>query len=308
MPEEIYSVIIPCYNEEENINEIYSILLSQVNIRKNLEIIFIDDGSEDNTLLKIKDLAKVDSKVKYLSFSRNFGHQNAVKAGLDFSTGDCVISMDADLQHPPDIIEKLINFWQEGFDVVYTVRKSDPRLPVLKRITSKYFYKILNFVSDIEIMEGAADFRLLDRKVVNVLKEFNENYLFIRGLVSWVGFKQTYIEYNASERLRGTSKYSTRKMLKFASSGITSFSIKPLRVSVLAGLFIASCSFLYGLYALYMELFTNNVIQGWTSVIVSVLFIGGLQLFTIGVLGEYLGKMFIENKRRPNYIIKESKI
>ena len=166
----------------------------------------------------------------------------------------------------------------------------------------------MNYISDITIKEGVADFRLLDRKVVNVIKEFSENYLFIRGLVSWVGFKQTYIEYSPNERFKGKTKYSFKKMLSFASSGITSFSIKPLRISIIIGLFIAICAFLYGLYALYMALFTNKVISGWASVIISVLFIGGIQLFSIGVFGEYLGKLFIENKRRPNYIIKERKI
>jgi polyisoprenyl-phosphate glycosyltransferase len=300
------SIVIPCFNEETNIDEMYNKITEQLSRYKDYEVIFVDDGSSDNTLNKIKEHSKIDQRIIYISFSRNFGHQNALKAGLDKSTGDCVISMDADMQHPPMLIHSMIDKWIEGYDIVFTVRQEDKNLPVFKRITSKYFYKLLNSFSEINIPEGAADFRLLDKKVITVLRQLNENFLFFRGLVSWIGFKQFKIEYQPNERFSGQSKYSVKKMIKFASSGITSFSTRPLKISIYAGFVIALIAFIYSLYAIYASIFTDKAIQGWTSVIVSVLFIGGIQLIMVGILGEYLGKLFIENKRRPNYIISET--
>ncbi len=301
------SVVVPCYNEDENILALYNSVINVIKQYSDYEIIFVDDGSNDTTLTILYELIKKDSKIKYISLSRNFGHQNALKAGLDAASGDCVISLDADLQHPPALITRLVEKWQQGYDVVYTIRKNS-KLPFFKKITSKFYYKIIRKLSDTDIPEGAADFRLLDKKVVNELKRLKENYLFIRGLVSWLGFKQTAITYTAQDRYMGKSKYSFRKMMIFARSGVTSFSTKPLYLSALLGGIIALLSFLYGIYAILASIFTDTVITGWTSLIVSVLFMGGVQLIMIGVLGEYLGKLFIENKRRPNYIIKESNI
>lgn len=302
------SLIVPCFNEEGNIEAIYQLIKNELNDFIDFELIFVDDGSTDNTLLKIIQLSQQDPKVRYINLSRNFGHQNALKAGLDFANGDCVISLDADLQHPPRLIKEFIQKWQEGYEVVYSVRKDDSDLGFFKRITSKLFYKFINLFSDTSIQQGAADFRLLDRKVVNVIKSLPENYLFIRGLTSWVGFRQIGIEYKSEKRFSGKTKYSLKRMIHFASSGITSFSTKPLRLSIYLGFFIAIISFIYGLFAIYEAIFTSNVIQGWTSVIVSVLFIGGIQLIMIGILGEYLGKLFMENKRRPNYVVKETNL
>lgn len=302
------SVVIPCFNEEGNVVPMYNKLKEQLSDFHSYEVIFVDDGSTDLTLDKLKSIAESDEKIKFISFSRNFGHQNALKAGLDNSTGDCVISMDADLQHPPELIGKLVGKWKEGYDVVYTVRVNEENISFLKKFTSKKFYKIVNGLSDTEIKEGAADFRLLDRKVIDVIKALKENYLFIRGIVSWVGFRQTYFEYVPNQRFSGTTKYSLNKMIKFASSGITAFSVKPLKISIFLGSVIAFISFIYGIYAISVALFTDKTIPGWTSVIVSVLFIGGIQLLMIGIIGEYLGKLFMENKRRPNYIIKEKNI
>lgn len=299
------SIVVPCYNEEDNIIPLTEILLKTLKKYNDYEIIFVDDGSYDKTLKKIKEIRNKNKKIKIISFSRNFGHQNAIKAGFDYSTGDCVISLDSDLQHPPGLIDEMIEKWQQGYQVVYAVRNNFKSLGFFKRTTSKLFYKIINSISDIKMTYNAADFRLIDREVVNALKQFKENYLYIRGIVSWVGFKQTTIKYKQEKRFSGESKYSLKKMIKFALSGITSFSIKPLKLSLILGFIISFFSFLYGLYALYIAFFTDRAITGWTSVIVSVLFIGGIQLFMIGVLGEYLGKLFMENKRRPNYIIKE---
>jgi len=308
LQETTISLVIPCYNEEGNIEAIYQLIKNELDGFVDYELVFVDDGSTDNTLLTIVKLSQQDKRVHYIALSRNFGHQNALKAGLDYANGNCVISLDADLQHPPRLIKEFIEKWQQGYEVVYSIRKDDSELSIFKRFTSKLFYKFINLFSDTSIQEGAADFRLLDRKVVNVIKSLPENYLFIRGLTSWVGFHQIGIEYSLEKRFSGQTKYSLKRMIHFASSGITSFSTKPLRLSIYLGFFIAIVSFIYGLFAIYQAIFTSNVIQGWTSVIVSVLFIGGIQLIMIGILGEYLGKLFMENKRRPNYVIKETNL
>ena len=302
------SLVVPCFNEEGNVEAIYQLIKTELDPLVNFELIFVDDGSSDQTLLRIIQIGQQDSRVRYITLSRNFGHQNALKAGLDYAKGDAVISLDADLQHPPRLIKEFIEKWQQGYDVIYSVRKDGNEIGLFKRLSSKLFYRFINLFSDTTIQEGAADFRLLDRKVVNVIKALPENYLFIRGLTSWVGFKQIGIEYKAEKRFSGQSKYSLKRMIHFASSGITSFSTKPLKVSIYLGFTIAIISFIYGLYAIFEAVFTSNVIQGWTSVIVSVLFIGGIQLIMIGILGEYLGKLFMENKRRPNYVIKETNL
>lgn len=302
------SIVIPSYNESGNIEVITQKLKNELNEKEEFEIIFVDDGSTDQTLAEIKNLIKIDKFVEFISFSRNFGHQKALKAGLDHAKGDCVISMDADLQHPPEILHKLIDKWREGYDVVYTIREDTQDISFVKRITSRCFYKIINFISDVDIPFGAADFRLLDRKVVNELKQFKEKWLFIRGIVSWLGFKHVGIEYRVQPRHTGNSKYSILKMIAFAIQGITSFSILPLRISTMLGVLFSFGSFLYALYVLYIKFFTNAFIQGWTSILMSVLFLGGIQLICIGMIGEYLGKMFIETKERPNYVIREKSI
>jgi polyisoprenyl-phosphate glycosyltransferase len=302
------SIVIPAYNESGNIEIITEKLKDQLKGIEEYELIFVDDGSSDQTLAEIKDLINTNKFVKFISFSRNFGHQKALKAGLDHAKGDCVISMDADLQHPPEVIHKLIDQWRNGYDVVYTIREDTQDIGLIKRITSRYFYKIINFISEIDIPFGAADFRLLDRKVVNELKRFKENWLFIRGIVSWLGFKQVGIKYRVQPRHMGHSKYSMLKMIAFAIQGVTSFSILPLRMSTILGVLFSFGSFLYALYALYIKFFTDTFIQGWTSILISVLFLGGIQLICIGMIGEYLGKMFIETKERPSYIIKDKSL
>ncbi|MDP3431655.1 MAG: glycosyltransferase family 2 protein, partial [Bacteroidota bacterium] len=245
---------------------------------------------------------------KYISFSRNFGHQNALKAGYDFASGDCAISLDADLQHPPDVIPELIRKWEEGFEIVNTIRNDHHSISFAKKTSSRIFYQIMRKLSDVNIENGMADFRLIDKKVLKQLKLFSENYLFFRGIIPWMGFKQTIVPFIANERFAGTTKYTFKKMLKFATTGVTAFSVKPLRLSIYLGSAIALLSFLYGLYAAYIHLFTHRAITGWTSVIFSVLFIGGINLLMLGIIGEYLGKLFIENKRRPNYLISETNL
>ncbi len=300
------SIIIPCYNEEKNIQPIYQAITEKLSDLL-LEIIFVDDGSSDHTLTTIQDLSRTDERVKYLSFSRNFGHQKALMAGLYHAKGEAVISMDADMQHPVNVIPKLIEHWQAGFDIVYTIRK-DQNLSFFKKSTSKLFYKIINQLSDVSIEKGTADFRLLDRKVVDVLKDLKESHIFYRGLIPWVGFKSKGIEYLAEDRIFGKSKYSFRKMLNFAIDGLVSFSTKPLRTAIYLGFIIALAAFLYALYAIYVSIFTDQTISGWGSTITVILFIGGIQLIILGVIAEYIGKIYLESKNRPNFIIKEQNV
>jgi dolichol-phosphate mannosyltransferase len=311
MPQKTISIIVPCFNEEGNIDELYSRVCKQFsgdNLNLSCEVLFIDDGSTDKTLQKIKSLAGHHPDVRYISFSRNFGHQNALKAGIDHACGDAVITIDADLQHPPELLRDMISLWQEGYRVINTKRQDSRNQSLLKRILSGSFYRLLNLMMDTKIESGTADFRLMDRKLILELRNLQEDYLFYRGLIPWMGFKQKTIEYLPDKRFSGKTKYSFRLSSEFALTGITSFSIKPLRLSTLFGVFLAIISLAYACYALYISVFTDRGVKGWTSVIVSVLFIGALQLIILGILGEYLGKLFMESKRRPNYIIDETNI
>jgi dolichol-phosphate mannosyltransferase len=304
------SIVIPTYCEEGNIVELYEQLQRELTKSEihSFEIIYVNDGSIDNSLEKIKELAIRDERVKYIHFSRNFGHQNALRAGLDFAKGGAVISMDADLQHPPELIPTLIAFWRAGNKVVYTKRKDKNDLSFFKKLTSKMFYKLVNYLSETKLEEGTADFRLLDRSVVEALKNFNENNLFYRGIIPGLGFRQHGIDYIPNERFSGNTKYTFSKMVRFALTGITSSSAKPLYFSIYLGAFLALCSFFYALYAIYVSIFTTEAVAGWTSTIASILFIGGIQLMMLGIVGIYLGKLFSESKKRPNYIIEESNI
>ncbi len=303
--QKLITIVIPSFNEEANISVLVDLLCSIRVPDCKFEIIFVDDGSTDRTLNIIKDYSSRYEEVKYLSFSRNFGHQIALKAGIDYAKGDCVISMDADMQHPPEMIPDLIQKWKQGFDIVYTKRQDDKRLPFFKRISSMFFYWLMRFLSDFDMESGTADFRLLDRKVVDVLAGLQEQFIYFRGMIPWVGFKQACIEYLPKQRHAGVSKYSFKKMLLLATNGITSFSIRPLHLATLLGMFMSGLTFLYGFYSLCVHLFTDQTISGWTSVIVSILFVGGIQLIILGIIGEYIGKIFMESKRRPLYIVKE---
>ena len=310
MPGPTISIIIPCFNEEGNIDELFNRIASKMkdSCTYPFEVIFIDDGSTDHTLQKVKSLAAVHSNIRYISFSRNFGHQNALKAGFDHAGGDAVISMDADLQHPPELITDLISYWEKGYRVIHTKRLDSKNQSRLKRFMSRLYYKILNSLMDTKVEPGTADFRLLDRKVILELRNLQERNLFYRALIPWMGFNQTTIEYVPDKRFSGRTKYSFRLSSEFALTGITSFSIKPLRISILIGIVLASFSVIYAFYALYIYIFTDKDVKGWTSVIVSILFIGALQLIILGIMGEYIGKLFLESKKRPNYIIDDSNI
>jgi len=304
------TVVVPIYQEEKNIVPLYERLEKVTNAIKDTqwEYIFVNDGSKDRSLVELKRLAAQDQKVRVIDLSRNFGKEIALTAGVNAVNSDAVICMDADLQHPPDVIPELISKWEEGFEIVNTIRNDHQSISFAKKTSSRIFYQIMRKISDVNIENGMADFRLIDKKVLKQLKLFSENYLFFRGIIPWMGFKQTVVPFIANERFAGTTKYTFRKMLRFATTGVTAFSVKPLKLSIYLGSAIALLSFIYGLYAAYIHLFTDRAITGWTSVIFSVLFIGGINLLMLGIIGEYLGKLFIENKRRPNYLISETNL
>lgn len=304
----LVSIVIPAHNEEENVVVIVSRIAKVFEtLAYNYEIIIVDDGGSDNTLAVAKQIAATDPNVFFIELSRNFGHQSALKAGLDYSHGDCVISLDADLQHPPELFVEMLAKWEQGYDVVYTRRKEDPSLPLRKRKTSRYFYQLLNALSETEIEPGTADFRLLDAKVVQVFRSFTENDLFIRGMIKWLGFRQYAIDYMPSQRFAGASKYNISKMRKLAVHGVTSLSVKPLHMAVYLGFFISCLSLLYIPYVVYAYFFAKHV-NGWASIIVTVAFFGGLQLVILGIIGIYIGKMFMQGKNRPTYIVRSTNI
>lgn len=304
----LVSIVIPAHNEEENIivivNRIEKVFET---LPYRFEILVVDDGGTDKTLEVIEHLSKAKDNFYYIEFSRNFGHQPALKAGLDYAKGDCVISLDADLQHPPELFKQMLEKWKEGYDIVYTRRKEDKRLSFKKRKTSTLFYKLMNSLSDIEIEPGTADFRLLDRKAVNVFKGFRENDLFVRGLVKWLGFRQYAIDYIPEARFAGASKYNIKRMRKLAIQGVTSLSIRPLHMAVYLGFFFSVLSLLYVPYVLHAFYYGKHV-SGWASLIMTVVFFGGLQLIILGIIGIYIGKMFMQTKNRPNYIIRSTNI
>lgn len=302
------AIVIPVCNEKGNVSLMTEAVCNVMDtLPYEYTINFVDDGSSDGTAEVLKETAASNNKVFFISLSRNFGHQNALKAGLDLTNADAVISMDGDLQHPPSLIPELIKHWQNGVDIVYTIRKDHQEVPMMKRKTSNMFYNLMNSLSDIELEAGTADFRLMDKRVVDVCRTFNEMDLFWRGLVKWIGFTQLGIEYEPAERKFGKSKYTYKKMMQFALRGITSFSIKPLSIAIYLGFTFSILSLLYIPYTIY-ALYFGHAISGWASMIVTIAFFGGLQLMILGIIGMYLGKLFLQSKDRPHYIIKETNL
>lgn len=301
------SIVIPAHNEAENIALIHQSIKAvfSESPQYNFEIIFVNDGSRDATQSQLQQLADQFPEVKYIEFSRNFGHQPAVKAGLDWADGNAVISMDADMQHPPQLIPQLIQKWEEGNDIVYTIRKYTKNISAFKRITSHFYYKFLSAISDINLSEGGgSDFRLMDSSVVEVVRGMNEADIFLRGLADWMGYRQAGISFTAADRAHGESSYNLKKMLKFAFTGITAFSVRPLYIAAYLGfIFSVLAVFGYGIYVI-RSFIVKTEISGWASLIMTVVFFGGLQLIIMGIIGIYLGKIFKQVKDRPNYIIR----
>lgn len=275
-------------------------------ISDDYEIIYVNDCSRDETLLRIKALAEKDKHVKYVSFSRNFGHQIAVSAGLDVCRGDAVVIIDGDLQDPPELIEQMYEKYKEGYKVVYARRTSRDGETWFKKFTAKMFYRILASMTSIDIPVDVGDFRLIDKVIVKHLRNMPEKSKYIRGQISWIGYKQTFVDYHRDARIYGTTNYPLKKMLRFALDGITAFSDKPLKIASGLGIFSAIVSLLALVYALVSHFCFNNTITGWTSLILSVLFIGGVQLITIGIIGEYIARINNDVRNRPLYIVEES--
>jgi glycosyltransferase involved in cell wall biosynthesis len=298
------SIVIPVFNEEENIIKLHEELLSAFNaLTYNFEIIFVDDGSTDSSLEIIRKLSVADRRIFYVELSRNFGQQYALKAGMDLATGDCVISMDCDLQHPPALIRQLIEKWEAGYEVVYTRRNYEKKLPWLKRKTSVAYYDFLNSMSDIHLEYGVADFRLLDRKVIDVLSAHAESGLFLRGLVKWVGFKQVGIDYQARDRFQGNSKYRMRHMLSFGLEGVLSFSTKPLLIITYIGIMLFSLSMVAALGLIATSL-SDMEISHTIIILWGMMFFCGIQMITIGVICLYLSKLVVESRHRPAYLVR----
>lgn len=303
----LLSIVIPCYNEEGVLGETMKRLKAFCSELVNLEVelIFVDDGSRDRTRELLKNYASEDTQIRVIGFARNFGHQIAVTAGIDAASGDAVVLIDADLQDPPEVIHQMIARWREGYDVVYGTRTERPGESVFKLVMARAFYRTLNWLSDVPIPLDTGDFRLMSRPVVDTLRAMPERDRFVRGMASWVGFKQIALPYKRAERFAGESKYPLRKMLRFATDGILSFSTKPLQMSVGFGMLSAFLALVGILYALGLRIFTNIWVEGWTALMIAVLFLGGVQLICVGILGEYIGRIYNEVKNRPLYVVQE---
>lgn len=301
----VVSIIVPVFNEELNIGPLLKRL---VPILKNFsyEIIFVDDGSTDKTAVEIKKQAKKNDQIKLISFYRNFGHQMALTAGYEIAKGDCVVTIDADLQDPPEIIPQMIGKWQKGAKIVYAKRNERQGENFFKKFTATIFYQLINFLSDTPIPQEVGDFRLLDKQVVNFLNNLRERPSFLRGLVSWGGFPTEFVYFKRDKRLTGKTHYGFFRMLNFALEGITSFSVKPLRIATYFGFLSGIFGFLGIIYELIRKAISpQSFVIGWAGLFTAIMFIGGIQLITIGIIGEYIGKIYQEVQKRPKYLIKE---
>lgn len=303
------SIVVPAFNEEEGLLDFYDAVSRPLSdLVESWELLFVDDGSSDRTFETLLALREKDSRVRVLRFSRNFGHQTAITAGMQYARGRAVVTMDADLQHPPELIAEMYDLWKRGHHVVYTIRTYGKEISWFKRKSSEWFYALCNVVSDVEFVSGAADFRLMDRRVVDCFNAMPEKSRFVRGMVRWLGFRQTGVSYTANARKAGVSKYTFLKMLSFAVDGMTSFSTRPLRWITYIGFLTALSVVPYGLWAVaYYFIADENVFtHGWPSLMVAILFLGGLNLVSMGIIGEYVGRIYAETKGRPLFVLQES--
>jgi len=300
------SLVLPVFNEEAVIPELHDRLqkfLKELALES--EVVFVDDGSRDKTFAMLEELAKKDSRYSILSFSRNFGHQTAITAGVDHARGEAVVVMDADLQDPPEVVLEMIAKWKAGYDVVYGKRRSREGETFFKKITAAVFYRTFAAMIPIEVPLDTGDFRLMSRRVVLTLRALRETHRFVRGMVSWVGFKQTAVLYDRPARFAGETKYPLRKMVRFAIDGITSFSILPLRFSTYLGMTVATLSVLYAIYAVIDRFVLHHTVPGWTTTVVLIALLSSVQLLMIGILGEYVGRIYEEVKGRPLYVVRD---
>lgn len=308
MDDKCISVVIPAYNEEEVIRQCYD-ALTDVMLDSNYpyELVFVNDGSKDRTMSILDELARLDEHIRIINFARNFGHQAAVTAGINLSKGDCVVIIDADLQDPPQVILEMLEKWEEGYEVVYGKRRHRKGETLFKLASASLFYRFLQRMSDTHIPRDTGDFRLIDRKVVHVFNRLTERNKFIRGIISWIGFNQTFVEYDRSERLAGTTKYPLRKMLAFASDGIFSFSSKPLKLITRMGMLTVVLAFIVLVYSLCAKLLgLPEVERGWTSIMMAITLFSGVQMLSLGVIGQYIARIYDESKNQPQYIVRET--
>ena len=304
----LLSVVIPVYNEEMNIGKLHTRLCNTLNpLEITWEVVYINDGSKDRSMAILRGMAEDDNHVRFIDFSRNFGHQLAITAGIDFAKGEWIVVMDGDGQDPPELLPELLAKAQEGFEVVYARRRKREGENFLKKLTARMFYRLLAKITNIEIPVDTGDFRIIHRKIQRILKQMPEQHKYIRGQISWIGFNQTYLEYDREERMGGTTKFTYSKMIRFALDGISSFSTWPLKVATVTGFAVSAVAFGLIIYSLYQKFFGTTE-PGWTSLHISVLFIGGIQLIGIGMLGEYLGRVSDNVKNRPHYIVRDSNI
>ncbi|GIP22637.1 glycosyltransferase family 2 protein [Paenibacillus sp. J22TS3] len=308
MDDKRVSVVVPAYNEEKVIRLCYDALTDvMMSIDYEYELLFVNDGSKDQTMRILDELAKQDEHVRVINFARNFGHQAAVTAGINQSRGDCVVIIDADLQDPPEVIRDMLRKWEEGYEVVYGKRRKRKGETLFKLVTASLFYRFLRRMSDTEIPRDTGDFRLIDRKIVHVFNRMTERNKFIRGIVSWIGFNQTFVEYDRNERAAGETKYPLRKMIAFASDGIISFSSKPLKLITRMGMLTVVLAFAVLVYSLCAKLFNlPQVERGWTSIMMAITLFSGVQMLSLGIIGEYIARIYDESKNRPQYIIKDT--
>lgn len=304
------TILIPCYNEESTIPLLYPELCKLMEVCPDYkwEMLFVNDGSSDGTLELIQKLRLSDNRVCYLDLSRNFGKENAMLAGFDYAKGDCVVILDADLQDPPSLISEMLKYWEEGYDDVYARRRERGSESWLRKRMSLLYYWLLDKSSRFEILENVGDFRLLDRKCINALKSLRETHRYTKGLFCWIGYNKKELVFDRGDRAKGDSHYSFFKLMALAMEGITSFSIAPLRLSTILGIIISLFAFIYMCYFLVKTLIVGDVVQGFPTLIVVVLFLGGVQLLSIGIIGEYIGRIFIETKNRPVYLVKKCEV
>ncbi len=304
----LVSIVVPVFNEEANIRHFYeAVCQAMAPLGYDFELVFVDDGSRDTSRQILNELAAADPRVQPIFLARNFGHQLALTCGLDYADGDAVITMDGDMQHPPELIPTLLDLWEQGYEVVQTIRVTTEGVSVLKKATSALYYKLLNMISSVAVQPGGSDFRLMDRRVVQAFRRYREHARFIRGMVGAMGFRQKQLEFVAPPRFAGVSKFSPRKMMNFAIDGILAFSTLPLRAGLYAGVLSAGISFLLLLHVLYVKFVENDAVPGWATITACILFFGGIQLFILGIMGEYLGRIFEETKGRPLYLIARGK-
>ena len=302
-----YSIIAPCYNEEGNLHELHR-RISEVMDRTGepWELILINDGSVDRTPEIIRELHALDPRIHYIDFARNFGHQLAVTAGMDYAQGEAIVLIDADLQDPPELILEMIQKWKEGYQVVYAVRSERKGETWFKLFTAKMFYRLIYRITDVNIPLDTGDFRLMDRRVIETLRQMRERHRFIRGMTSWVGFRQTGVQYVRQERFTGQTSYPLRRMIKFASDAITGFSYFPLQLATYLGFIVAGLGALFILVVIAARLSGNQTFEGQATTLVMVIFLGGVQLISLGIIGEYLGRIYDEVKGRPLYVVNEA--